>query len=402
MQLLLIAVSTAGFVAAGPVVVVAGTRPEAIKQIPVYEALRKLEIPVVLCSTGQHAQMLDEIFNLYGVQPDVDMRIMKAGQDLFYITEIVLHRCKELFQELQPSMVVVQGDTTSAMAASLGAFYLQIPVAHVEAGLRTGNIYAPFPEEMNRVLISRMATLHFPPTTHAADQLLKEGVDPAVVFVTGNTVIDALYSMREKIAQGKIKPTPSLVSTVEALRAEGCKLMLLTVHRRESWDGGVESIFRAVKAALEADPDLAVIYPMHPNPLIRQLFDQSGLEQIKRLQTMEPLSYGDLVYVLDAVDLIATDSGGIQEEAVSCGKPTLVLRNETDRPEGLAGGLAILVGNHEEAITATIAKVLAFPPLVSGPSPYGDGLAGQRIASIIKAALNQGQIKRIQERNDEK
>jgi UDP-N-acetylglucosamine 2-epimerase (non-hydrolysing) len=208
--------------------------------------------------------------------------------------------------------------------------------------------------------------------------------------------------MREKIAQGKIKPTPSLVSTVEALRAEGCKLMLLTVHRRESWDGGVESIFRAVKAALEADPDLAVIYPMHPNPLIRQLFDQSGLEQIKRLQTMEPLSYGDLVYVLDAVDLIATDSGGIQEEAVSCGKPTLVLRNETDRPEGLAGGLAILVGNHEEAITATIAKVLAFPPLVSGPSPYGDGLAGQRIASIIKAALNQGQIKRIQERNDEK
>ncbi len=249
-----------------PVLVVVGTRPEAIKMIPLYRALKEEQVPVLLCSTGQHSEILDSMFEIFQVTPDFKFNIMKPGQDLFYITEEVLVRMKALCQQVRPSLVLVHGDTTTAMAAALAAFYLQIPVGHVEAGLRSGNRHSPFPEELNRRMITLVATHHFAPTQQAVDQLISEGIESRSIHCTGNTVVDALLDMKAMLEDGSIHPTPELSQFFESHK----KVLLLTAHRRESVPHGLKHIFAAIRRALERDPDLAVIYPVHPNPAIQE------------------------------------------------------------------------------------------------------------------------------------
>lgn len=389
-----IAAAAAAFAeeAKNPVVVVIGTRPEAIKMIPLYRSLKEAKIPAIICSTGQHAEMLEEIFSEFSIEPEVDLNIMKVGQDLHYITERVLEETKRVFREISPSLVLVQGDTTSALAAALSAYYLKIPVAHVEAGLRTNNIYAPFPEEGNRQLISRIATYNFSPTDGALNNLLREGVAKEGAFCTGNTVIDALYMMEEMIKAEEVIPSRSLADKVEAVRSSGGKLLLLTAHRRESLGEGLFQIFSAVKEALKSHSDLTIIYPMHPNPAIAKSFNEAGFDASMKIFAIPPLSYSDMVYLISNADIVATDSGGIQEEAVSLQKRTLVLRRETDRPEGLKEGLGILVGTDCRAILAAIDEYLKGErkevKREEFLSPYGDGNAARRIAALIGDILS--------------
>jgi UDP-N-acetylglucosamine 2-epimerase (non-hydrolysing) len=373
-----------------PVMLIVGTRPEAIKMIPLYKALKERDIPTCLCSTGQHAELLDDVFALFGVEPDVELKVMKPGQDLFYLTEVLLTRIKELYDRFQPTIVVVQGDTTSAMVGALAAFYAKIPVAHVEAGLRTGNIGAPFPEELNRRIITLVSSLHFAPTMHAVSQLRNEGVEADTIFFSGNTVIDALYAVIDSMNRGALSPLPQLVETVNAQRSEGHKIILLTAHRRESFGGGLESIFRAMKRALELDPNLFVIFPVHPNPVIRKILHDTQLDTLPNILILPPLSYHNLIYVMDASTGVATDSGGISEEAVSLKKPVLILRNETDRPEALEDGHAILVGTDEEKIEAGIGWMMrtASGRSDDGFSPFGDGKASQKISSVLEEFLS--------------
>ena len=370
----------------GPVVLIVGTRPEAIKMIPLYQALKARHIPTCLCSTGQHAEMLDEVFTLFGITPDVEFKIMKPGQDLFYVTEAVLVKTKELYNAIHPRLVVVQGDTTSAMAGALSAFYARIPVAHVEAGLRTGDMQAPFPEELNRRIITLLSTIHFPPTERAALQLESEGVKKSSIVCTGNTVVDALYSVVDKIHRNELKPLPQLLETVKKQRLEGRSIVLLTAHRRESFDGGLEKIFSAVKRSLQLDPNLFVIFPVHPNPVVREAVRKSQLDTLPNILLLPPLAYHDLVYVMDASVGVATDSGGISEEASSLSKSVLILRNETDRPEALEGGHALLVGTDEEKILSGMSwiKNIASKNVSVKASPFGDGKASEKIARSIE------------------
>jgi UDP-N-acetylglucosamine 2-epimerase (non-hydrolysing) len=354
--------------------------------LPIYLELKKQEVPTLLCSTGQHAELLDDVFQLFGVKPDFSFQIMKPDQDLFYITETVLEKSKELLQKVHPALVLVQGDTTSAMAAALASFYLKIPVAHVEAGLRTGKLDCPFPEELNRRMITLVSSVHFAPTAHASAQLAKEGVSLTRIFCTGNTVVDALYLFLDKMGKKELLPSPKLLESVEKQKSQGHKILLLTAHRRESFDRGLASIFSAIKKALELSPNLHVIYPVHPNPTIQKILKSVKLSTSPNIEILPPLSYQDLVYLLNEADVVATDSGGIQEEAASLNKPTLVLRNETDRPEGLREGLLSLVGTDESKILSSILLALKEP--VTGQmrqeSPYGDGTAARRIVSVIK------------------
>ena len=342
----------------GPVLVVVGTRPEGIKMIPVYNALKEADIETILCSTGQHTDLLDDTFRIFNVTPDINFNIMKPGQDLFYITQAVLDKMKTILRDIKPSLVLVQGDTTSAMVAALASFYLKIPVGHVEAGLRTGNKYGPFPEEINRKLISSIATYHFAPTHDAMQNLINENIDSRDIFLTGNTVVDALHTIQHKIRANKIPVTDTLAQAILSAQDNNQIIMLLTAHRRESFNGGLAHIFSAIKQTLQTNPKLFAIYPMHPNPAIKKIFDESGLREVPNIMVTAPLAYNDLVYVLEKCDLIATDSGGIQEEAASLGKPIIILRNETDRSEGIHEGLAYLVGTDEKKIQQTIVQVL--------------------------------------------
>lgn len=253
-----------------PVVIVMGTRPEAIKLLPLYNTLQEEKIPTLLCSTGQHKELVEDVLAVFKVNLDKDLRIMRQGQDLFHITESVLSKVREWFQEVSPRLVIVQGDTTSAFTAALAAFYLKIPVAHVEAGLRSGNMQAPFPEEMNRRSISVLATLHFAPTNVSLQNLVKEGVDPSSIFVTGNTVVDALYYIQEKIDSQEVVPSKDLQQLILRNKNLGKKLVLLTAHRRESFEGGLHHIFKAFKKALVERDDIFVVFPAHPNPLVKK------------------------------------------------------------------------------------------------------------------------------------
>lgn len=374
----------------GPVILIVGTRPEAVKVIPVYEALKASHIPTLICSTGQHAELLDEMFHLFNIKPDFDLKIMKPGQDLFYVTEEVLKRTRAVFEQVKPSLVVVQGDTNSAMSAALAAFYLKIPVAHIEAGLRTGNIYAPFPEEMNRTIISRIAAFNFAPTTLAVSKLKNEGINQETIFLTGNTVVDALYTIKNKINNNIIFPSKEIVDIVLEMQKENRKIILLTAHRRENFGDGLIHIFTAIKHAIANHPELSFIYPMHPNPNIKKAFDEVFKEMPKQIVILPALPYQDLVYLLDVVDGVATDSGGIQEEAISLNKITIVLRNETDRPEGLQAGIATLVGDDEEKIKEGINLILNHSKNDKTilKSPYGDGFASQKIGKIIQDFYN--------------
>ncbi len=374
----------------GPIMLIIGTRPEAVKVIPVYYALKSANIPVLICSTGQHAELLDEMFTLFNVTPDFNLKIMKPGQDLFYVTEQVLAKTREVFEKIKPSLVVVQGDTTTAMSASLAAFYLRIPVAHIEAGLRTHNIYAPFPEEMNRLIISRIASLNFAPTKLAVSKLRQEGIQDETIFLTGNPVVDALYFIKNKIKNNEISPSEKILNLVKELKDKNRKIILLTAHRRENFGEGLTRIFTAIKTAINENPDLYFIYPMHPNPKIKKTFDEIFTVNQKQIIELQPLPYQDLIYLLDTVDGVATDSGGIQEEAISLNKTTLILRNETDRPEGLKTKLAVLVGDDQDKIIKGIHHIVDRPKNNdnSSISPYGDGSASLQIKDIIQKFYN--------------
>ena len=373
----------------GPVFLIVGTRPEAIKVLPVYQALRARQVPTVLCSTGQHAEMLTEVFSIFDVKPDVELHVMKPGQDLTYLTTSVLTKVQEVIARIKPSLVVVQGDTTSAMAGALAAFYEKVPVAHIEAGLRTGNLQAPFPEELNRRVITLLSTLHFPPTPAAAEQLECEGISKERIFCTGNTVVDALYSIVGKLQTGTLEPLPSLVDLVQAQKKANKTLILLTAHRRESFDGGLLRIFSTMKLALQQDPSLFVVFPAHPNPIVQKALRDSGLDAMANIAIFPPLSYPNLVYLLESSSGVATDSGGISEEAVSLHKPVLILRNETDRPEGVLVGDALLVGTDEEKILSGLQWIMKRPSNgAESSSPFGDGKASERIAQVVEKYLS--------------
>lgn len=368
------------------VMVVFGTRPEAIKLAPVVRALRARR-SVHVCVTGQHRTMLDQVLSVFQLQPDSDLAVMKPNQDLFDVTANVVHALRPVLAEVRPRLVVVQGDTTTTFAASLAAFYVGAAVAHVEAGLRTYDKHRPFPEEINRRLTSVLADLHFAPTHWAAGNLRREGVAEERIFVTGNTGIDALLWVAGELAAGRMQP--SLPAAVEEV-TQRWRTVLVTGHRRESFGAGFERICRALREIVEREPDVAVVYPVHLNPNVREpVFRLLGRHP--RLVLLEPLQYVSFVALMQRAEMILTDSGGIQEEAPSLGKPVLVMRETTERPEGVAAGVAQLVGTDVERIVQSVSRLLhdrrAYDAMVSSSNPYGDGLASERIASEVDRYL---------------
>jgi UDP-N-acetylglucosamine 2-epimerase (non-hydrolysing) len=367
-----------------PILLVMGTRPEAIKMIPVYAALKKAELAVLICSTSQHDDLLTSVFTTFGVQPDFDLRVMKPDQDLFHITQAVLDKIKIVLEQVRPCLVLVQGDTTTAMAATLAAFYLHIKVGHIEAGLRTHDLYAPFPEEMNRRFISLIASYHFAPTATAAAQLLAQGISPTTIHHVGNTIVDALHTMQDKIRQKQIAISSSLHEHIALATSKNYTIALLTIHRRESLANGIIRVLETIKQAVHHHKNLLVIYPYHPNPRVYQALQASECISQDRFYITQALAYPDLVYILTACNWVMTDSGGIQEEAVSLGKPTLILRDQTERMEGVWAGLAKLVGTDPERITQEIAVLMNTPMGNYTPQEiYGDGHAADRIAHTI-------------------
>lgn len=374
-----------------PIVLIIGTRPEGIKMIPLYFVLKRVKLPVVICSTTQHNELLSEVFNLFEITPDFELDIMRSGQDLFHVTSLVLERTKKVFRAIDPSLVMVQGDTTSTMAASLAAFYLHIPVAHVEAGLRTPSIQYPFPEELNRRIASLIATLHFAPTAHAEGNLLAERIDRSRVFNTGNTVVDALRIMKNKIEHDETFISESIRAVVQRCKQKNQQLVLLTAHRRESFASGIKNILTAVKNCVEKRSDLCFFYPYHPNPQVLKVIEEVNLKSSGSIVLSKPISYKDLVYVLLHADWVATDSGGICEEAVSLQKQVLILRNETERMEGVWGGLAYLVGTETSNIVEHMLKVanMTKKESTSTQSIFGDGYAAEKIVAVVKSWLSQ-------------
>lgn len=369
-----------------PIVLVIGTRPEGIKLIPLYFALKKAGFNALLCATFQHFELLEQVCKIFDVVPDFHLNVMKKDQDLFYLNTTVLERVKEVYLSVKPELVIVQGDTTTTFAAALAAFYLHIPVAHVEAGLRTGNMKSPFPEEMNRRVVAQFATYHFAPTAFSTANLLSEGVPRERVFCTGNTVVDALNIITDKIKSGVVMIDSALKLLVEDLKLKKRKIMLLTAHRRESFGGGLHRVFKTVKQFAHEHPDLFIFYPMHPNPSVVQAVQETGFVQLNNVYHTGPLSYHDMVYLLLSVDFVATDSGGLQEEAVSLGKPVICLRDITERWEGVWEGTEVLVGTDPHKIHTALDRFYRNQPgnMVVASSVYGDGNACKRIVSILK------------------
>jgi UDP-N-acetylglucosamine 2-epimerase (non-hydrolysing) len=358
-----------------------GTRPETIKMAPVVERLSQFNnIESLVCVTGQHRQMLDTFLNLFQIKVDFDLNIMKPGQSLTEITTSVLARLKDVLTTVKPDLLLVQGDTTTALAAALAAFYEKIPVGHVEAGLRTGNTMMPWPEEMNRKLISSIATFHFAPTKTSKENLLKESVPPAQIFVTGNTVIDALFYTLDQF-----KKNPNLKTTRFNFLDPQKKLILVTGHRRENFGEGFASICKALKRISERN-DIEIIYPVHLNPNVQGPV-RSILDNRPNIHLIEPLDYLDFVYLMDRAYLILTDSGGVQEEAPSLGKPVLVMREVTERPEAVEAGTVLLVGTDEEKIIRETFSLLdnsaLYQKMAQAHNPYGDGHAAKRIIQHI-------------------
>lgn len=371
-----------------PVLIVVGTRPEGIKMAPVYFALKALGIPTVLCSTFQHTSLLEEVFAVFGIQPDVHLSLMKPNQDLFHVTAAALEGLKKLYSEINPSFVVVHGDTTTTFSASLAAFYMKLPVAHVEAGLRTGDIYSPFPEEMNRRLVGNIAALNFAPTHQAIANLLSEGINRESIYYVGNTVKDSLRIVLEKIKAG-FKLNPELVFEVESAKSQKKKIVLVTAHRRESFDGGIQNILSAIKNWATTFDDVQFFFPCHPNPNVLKVVDELGLKNINNIFCMEPISYPNLVYLLENSDAVVTDSGGIQEEAACLGKPIVVVREHTDRPESVWAGLAKVVGTDKLKIEQALNQFLyGDKSAMQDGLLYGDGYAANKIANIINSRLN--------------
>lgn len=369
------------------VMLIYGTRPEAIKMAPLVEALEFQEgLDPVVAVTGQHREMLDQVNELFKITPDFDLNLMRPGASLTALSTRALTATSELLEEQRPDAVVVQGDTTSAFIAALAAFYQGIPVVHLEAGLRTFNIRSPFPEEANRRLVAPLAGLHLAPTPRSRDNLLAEGVPAKDVVVTGNTVIDALQ---------KSLLTPAAFSDprVGRLVESGQPILLVTSHRRESWGDKMAQAMEAVRDLALAYPDLAVILPMHRNELVRQVIEPA-LSDISSVLLTEPLDYHAFTHLLAASHIVLTDSGGVQEEAPSLGKPVLVMRDTTERPEALDAGTVRLVGTHYDAIVREVSSLLddrvAYQRFASAVNPYGDGRAGVRGAAAIAELLGVG------------
>tara|TARA_R110000868_G_scaffold107750_2_gene294686 strand:- start:184 stop:1350 length:1167 start_codon:yes stop_codon:yes gene_type:complete len=369
---------------------IVGTRPEAIKMAPVIQALaRSTQVDSYVCVTGQHRQMLDSAMALFKITPDFDLDLMKPGQDLTDITCGVLGSLREVLREVQPDILIAQGDTTTTMAASLAAFYERIPVAHVEAGLRTGDIYSPWPEEVNRKMVSSIATLHFPPTAQSRQNLIDENVADDRITVTGNTVIDALLGVLEGVV-GDEKFRREMHETYPFLgdetgRRDGRQLVLVTGHRRESFGEGFENMCRALKKIADRD-DVRIVYPVHLNPNVRDpVFRLLG--DHPNVVLLEPLDYRPFVYFMYCSRLILTDSGGVQEEAPSLGKPVLVMRDVTERSEAVSAGTVKLVGSDYDRIVGETEKLLsdetAYASMSQKMNPYGDGRASQRILDTL-------------------
>lgn len=358
-----------------------GTRPEAIKMAPVVKAIEQNEhLQSIVTVTAQHREMLDQVLQLFGITPDYDLNLMKKNQTLTDITAGVLHGLEEILQKEQPDLVLVHGDTTTTFAATLAAFYQQIPVGHVEAGLRSGNLYSPYPEEANRKLTGVMAALHFSPTPEARNNLLRESADDEKIFVTGNTVIDALLTTvhaHYEFADAALQ---------QLLDSPG-KKVLITAHRRENQGAPMMHIFQAVRRLHETLPEVQFIFPIHKNPKVRELAAQI-LGDLERVHIIEPLDYEPFANAMSKVDLILTDSGGLQEEAPALGKPVLVLRDTTERPEAVTAGTVELVGTDEELIYQTALKLLtdadAYGKMANAVNPYGDGKACGRITAAIE------------------
>jgi len=368
------------------VLVVLGTRPEAIKMAPLILKMRIVQgLDVKVCVTAQHRQMLDQVLNLFGIVPDWDLDLMQPGQDLTDIMTRALAGLRGIFAESRPDAVLVHGDTSTTLAASLAAYYQQIPVGHVEAGLRTNNLYSPWPEEANRKLTSVLTRWHFAPTPKARDNLLQEGVDPAAIFVTGNTVIDALLLVCEKLASDA-SLRRGIDRHFEYLRPSS-KVLLVTGHRRESFGAGFERICRALARLARDFPQLEIVYPVHLNPNVQEPVKRL-LGGIANVHLIDPLDYLPFVYLMQQSDVILTDSGGIQEEAPSLGKPVLVMRETTERPEAVLAGTVRLVGTDEQKIHDEVSALLtseaAYQAMARAGNPYGDGHACERIADIMR------------------
>lgn len=359
------------------VMLVFGTRPEAIKMCPLVNELKsRKNIETVVCVTGQHRQMLDVVLDAFSVKPDYDLSVMKDKQTLFDITTNILNKIKEVLEAEKPSVVLVHGDTSTTFVTALACFYLQIPVGHVEAGLRTYNIYSPYPEEFNRQAVGIVAKYNFSPTELAKENLLKEGKDPSTIYVTGNTAIDALKTtIREDYTHPQLD------------WAKDSRLIMITAHRRENLGEPMKHMFRAIKRIIDEHPDVKAIYPIHMNPVVRETANEILGDQ-DRIRIIEPLDVLDFHNFLNASYLILTDSGGIQEEAPSLGKPVLVMRDTTERPEGIAAGTLKLVGTDEETIYTEFKSLLedseAYKKMSHASNPYGDGFACKRIADILE------------------
>ena len=379
------------------VMLVFGTRPEAIKMAPLVKEFQKQpkRVETVVCVTGQHREMLDQVLKIFDIKPDYDLNIMKQGQDLYDVTARVLTGMRDVLKEVKPDVVLVHGDTTTSTAAALAAFYQQIPVGHVEAGLRTHNIYSQWPEEMNRLLTGRLATYHFSPTPLSRNNLIKESVDDRNIIITGNTVIDALYWVVDKIKNNK-----ELDNELEDILSKagydvnrlnnGKKLVLITGHRRENFGDGFINMCTAIKDLTVKYPDLDFVYPMHLNPNVRKPIHEvfgENLSGLKNMFFIEPLEYLSFVYLMEKSSIVLTDSGGIQEEAPGLGKPVLVMRDTTERPEALDAGTVKLVGTDYNKIVNEVSSLIddkaAYEKMSKAVNPYGDGLACGRIVNAL-------------------
>lgn len=362
------------------VMLVFGTRPEAIKMCPLVNELKtRKELETVVCVTGQHRQMLDQVLEAFQVEPDYDLSIMKDRQTLFDVTTNILNKIKEVLEKEKPNVVLVHGDTSTTFVTALACFYLQIPVGHVEAGLRTYNIYSPYPEEFNRQAVSIISQFNFAPTELSKNNLLKEGKKEKTIFVTGNTAIDALKTtVREDYTHPDLE------------WASDSRLIMITAHRRENLGEPMQHMFRAIRRVMDEHPDVKAIYPIHMNPVVREIAD-SILGDDERIRIIEPLEVLDFHNFLNRSYMILTDSGGIQEEAPSLGKPVLVMRDTTERPEGIAAGTLKLVGTEEETIYQNFKSLLEnkdeYEKMSKASNPYGDGFACKRIADILEEKL---------------
>lgn len=368
--------------------VVFGTRPEAIKLFPVIGALQAMpDLAVVTCVTAQHRGLLDQVLAIAGIAPDIDLDLMTPGQSLDALTVRLLTGIGGALDSVRPDRVIVQGDTATAMVGALAAYYRKIPVSHVEAGLRSGDIYQPWPEEVNRRIVAPIADQHFAPTETAANALRDENIPGATIHVTGNTVIDALLATRARIAA-----EPSLAAGLDpiAARFAGKRIILVTTHRRENFGGGMAAIAEALRR-IAARPDVAILFPVHPNPNVVAVMD-AALGDQPNIARIDPLDYPHFIRALGMADLVLSDSGGVQEEAPALGKPVLVMRETTERPEGVTAGTARLVGTDADRIVEEVARLLDDPQahatMARAHNPFGDGHAAARIAAIVRAGFD--------------